>query len=513
MRGRGRYRILVERLRRKMPKERGGPSIPLLREPGSGSGRPLYRRLYRRIREAILQGAIPPGTRLPSARTMAREEGISRNTVEAAMRQLRAEGFVVRRVGSGTWVAEDLPARLLRPKTEAAADAPKPTVGSPGLSTRGGRVADAGGEPAFPRGLIFAPCLPGAEAIPLDGWKRIVSRHARKLSGALLTAPPAGLPTLREAVGSYLHMNRGVRCSAERVLILNSTQQAISLACRLLVDAGDAVWMEDPGYISARGALVASGARPVPVPVDGDGVDVAEGARLAPGARLAYVTPSHQYPMGVTLSLSRRLELLEWAETADAWILEDDYDSELRYDGRPLASVQGIDRRGRVIYVGTFNKILFPSLRIAYMVLPEGLVEPFARAKELADGSTSPFLQNVLAEYIHEGHFAAHLRRVRDVYRKRRDAFVSRAKDGFPAAARLGPADAGMHCVVRLPDRVDDASISDRARRRGLAVPALSRYCLASRGRGILVHYGNAPVSDIERGTRTLAGVLEAAIR
>ncbi|MFW6201758.1 MAG: PLP-dependent aminotransferase family protein [Gemmatimonadota bacterium] len=496
-----------------MPKRSGGPSIPLLREPRTETGRPLYRRLYRRIREAILRGAIPPGSRLPSARTMAREEGISRNTVEAAMRQLRAEGFVVRRVGSGTWVAEDLPERLLRPKAEAVSrERESVGGGSPGLSARGRRVADAGGEPAFPRGQIFAPCVPAVEAIPLEGWKRIVARHARRRSSALLTPPPEGLPMLREAVAGYLHMNRGVRCGPEQVVIVDSTQQAISLVCRMLLDPGDEVWMEDPGYRPARRAFVACGARPVPVPVDGDGMNVERGIRRAPGARLAYVTPSHQYPMGVTLSLARRLELLEWAERADAWVLEDDYDSELRHDGRPLASVQGVDTRGRVIYAGTFNKILFPSLRIGYLVLPEGLVEPFARAKELADGFTAPLFQAVLAEFIHEGHFAAHLRRVREVYRKRRDAFVSRAGHDLPAPARLGSTDAGMHCVVRLPDGVDDASISDRARRRGVASPALSRYCMVDARRGVLVHYGNAPVPEIERGIGILANVLNAAL-
>jgi GntR family transcriptional regulator/MocR family aminotransferase len=270
--------------------------------------------------------------------------------------------------------------------------------------------------------------------------------------------------------------------------------------------------MEDPGYVSARRAFLASGVQPVAIPVDEDGVDVALAVRMAPRARLAYITPSHQYPLGVTLSLARRLELLEWAEHADAWILEDDYDSELRYDGRPLAAVQGIDERERVIYVGTFNKILFSTLRIAYMVLPARLVEPFAGAKALADGFTPPLLQRVLAEFLREGHFATHLRKAREVYRSRRDAFVSMALDAFPAGARLGPAEAGIHVAVHLPDHVDDEVIAVRAGEHGVAAPALSGYYMGRPCRGLLVHYGNAPIYAIGPGVRTLQRVLTAAL-
>jgi GntR family transcriptional regulator/MocR family aminotransferase len=242
--------------------------------------------------------------------------------------------------------------------------------------------------------------------------------------------------------------------------------------------------------------------------VDGEGIDVAGGEARAPRARLACVTPSHQYPLGVTLSLARRLALLDWAERAGGWILEDDYDSELRYDGRPLASVQSIDDSGRVLYVGTFNKILFPALRVAYLVLPPELVEPFARAKQHSDGFTSPLLQAALAEFIAEGHFAVHLRKVRSLYRERRDRFLAAAAEHLPEEARLGPAEAGMHAVLHLPAGVDDEVVSERARRRGLSVPALSTHAIESEASGLLVHYGNAAVDDIESGTRRLGEVL-----
>jgi GntR family transcriptional regulator/MocR family aminotransferase len=303
-------------------------------------------------------------------------------------------------------------------------------------------------------------------------------------------------------------MDRGVQCAPEQVVILNSTQQAIDLTARLLLEPGDSVWFEDPGYVSARNAFTAAGARLVPVPVDAEGLDVARAASVASDARLAYVTPSHQYPLGVTLSLARRLELLEWASRSPAWILEDDYDSELRHEGRPLASLQSMDVSGRVLYAGTFNKILFPSLRVAYLVLPPELVDPFARAKELADGCAAPLQQAALAEFIVEGHFSAHLRRVRELYRARRDQFLSLAGTLMTARVRLGPAEAGMHIALHLPGEADDARISAGARRRGLATPPLSAYCITRYLRGLLVHYGNAPSSRIEEGTRILAELL-----
>jgi GntR family transcriptional regulator/MocR family aminotransferase len=308
-------------------------------------------------------------------------------------------------------------------------------------------------------------------------------------------------------------MDRGVRCTADRVVIVNSTQQAIDLAARLLLDPGDAVWLEDPGYVAARRAFVAAGARTVAVPVDSEGIDVAAGTALATDARLAYVTPSHQYPLGMTLSLARRLELIAWAARSEAWILEDDYDSELRYDGQPLASIQGIDEFGRVIYVGTFNKILFPGVRAAYLVLPQVLVEPFTRAKALADGFTSPFVQGVLADFIGEGHFAVHLRRVRELYRERRDAFRRAAVDHLPPDAVLGPAEAGIHVALHLPDGVDDRRLSERALREGLALPALSAQSIERTVRGLLVHYGHVAVPELDSATRRLAGVLERARR
>lgn len=487
--------------------------------PRDANGQPLYLQLYRRIRDGVLQGAIPPGTRLPSARTLARAEGVSRNTVEAAYRQLGAEGFLVRRVGSGTRIRDDLPARLLRPLRPLSGTTGRESPGTapmdrpaesepPMLSERGRQIAGAGGGLALPPGMIFAPCVPGLDALPLDSWSRIAARRTRRGSRLLLSPPPAGLPALREAIAAYLHMDRGVRCTAEQIVIVNSTQQGLDLVARLLLDVGDRVWVEDPGYVAARRAFAAAGAVPVPVPVDENGIDVDAGATISADARLAYVTPSHQYPLGVTLSLARRLALLDWAERAGSWVVEDDYDSELRHDGRPLAAAQAIDESGRVLYVGTFNKVLFPGVRVAYVILPTTLVDAFATAREITDGFTSPLVQGVLAEFIGDGHFAAHLRRIRELYRERRDRFVALAREHLPSAVRLGPVSAGMHVALHLPGHVDDRRLSRRALARGVAAPALSAHALESAVRGMLVHYGYSPIADMERGVRELGRIL-----
>ena len=513
-----------------MAKRPRGHSISLLRETATPSDAPLHRLLYDRIRTGVLRGSIPPGTRLPAARTLAREEGVSRNTVEAALRRLKAEGFVTRRVGAGTWISDQIPARLLGGRSTRGASVRRAIRGetAPGgvrrgerprrvapasdpnlLSLRGTRFSDAEAEPVEPPDHLFAPSAAGLDDLPLRAWNRIARRQIRGSARRLLVpVPPEGMTPLREAIAAYLHMNRGVRCSPDQVLVVNSTQQGIDLAARLLLDPGDAVWLEDPGYLAARRAFVAAGARGVPVPVDEEGIDVRSGTTRAPDARVAYVTPSHQYPLGVTMSLTRRLELLEWASNAKSWIIEDDYDGELRYDGHPLAAVQGINASGRVIYAGTFNKILFPAVRAAYLVLPQPLVEPFVRAKALTDGFTAPFVQALLADFLGEGHFAAHLRTVRDLYRARRDHFLHAVGPHLPSGARLGPADAGVHVALHLAEGTDDRSISRRALRLGLALPALSHQAVESSARGLLVHYGYVSTTVMDAATSLLGRVL-----
>lgn len=465
-------------------------------------GAPIYRQLYRRIREAVLAGSLRAGDRLPSTRTLAAEARIARKTAEEAYAQLEAEGYVVRRGGSGTFVNEMTFAAT--PRRNVRLD------GRRSLSVRGRAIAATTVcvEPTVVR--PFSAGLPALDAFPMDIWQRLVARAARQLGPEhLVYGDPAGHPPLREAIASYLATSRGVRCDASQIVIVSSSQQALDLSARLLLDPGDGAWIEEPGYLGARAAFASAGARIVPVPVDDDGVDVAAGRRLAPSARVAYVTPSHQYPLGATLPLERRLELLEWAQRNGAWILEDDYDSEFRYDGRPLAAIQGIDTGGRVIYVGTFTKVLFPSLRLAYLVLPPDLVRSFISARAQIDGHASTFLQAVVADFMSEGHFATHVRRMRALYRGRRDVLLAAARRHLGDRLTFANTCAGLRAAAFLQRGRDDAAVSRRCARAGLDVPPLSRYYAGPPPRpGLLLGYAGITPMQIEKGIETLAEII-----
>ena len=290
-------------------------------------------------------------------------------------------------------------------------------------------------------------------------------------------------------------------------MITTGAQQGIELAARLLIDPGDDVWHEEPGYIGARGVFLSAGANVVQVRVDEDGLDVDAGIAAAPDARLAYVTPSHQFPLGATMSLARRLALLAWAERANAWILEDDYDSEFRYAGRPIAAVQGLEASGRVLYVGTFNKVMFPSLRLAYLVAPPDLVDAVVAARALADGHPPVQSQAALTDFIGDGHFGAHVRQMRALYEERRDALVEALRASV-GEERIGPVDAGMHLTLSLPRGADDRAIAARAEEAGLGVDALSRHYLGRPSRGVLLGFTGSPPAEMRRGIRTLARLL-----
>ena len=484
-------------------KQPTGALLPTLETPFD-SGAPLHLQIYRRIRGAILSGALPAGARLPSTRTLAIDLGVSRTTAEEAFAQLEAEGFLVRRVGDGTYVS--LPEAPAKP----ARRAPRAVVGRRELSTRGRVLA---GHPILPEPQTiraFEAGLPALEAFPVETWNRLLARRLRRSGRDLLGyGQPAGYAPLREAVATYLGTSRGVVCTPAQVVILTSSQQALDLAARLLLDPGDDAWMEEPGYPGARAGLEAAGARIVPVPVDSAGLDVARGEALAPGARLVYVTPSCQYPLGVTASLERRLALLAWAERAGAWIVEDDYNSEFRYTGRPLAAIQGLDAAGRVLYVGTFTKSLFPSLRLAYLVAPEDLVDAFVRARMLQDGHTPTLPQAVLADFVTEGHFGAHIRRMRSLYQSRRDALLDEAARALPRHVTLGPAEAGFHVTAHLPEGTDDRAVQRRAADQGIDVQPLTRYYAGAEPRpGLVLGYVGLSPEAIRAGVRGLAGLV-----
>jgi GntR family transcriptional regulator/MocR family aminotransferase len=486
-----------------VPKKPGGVGLEVLELQRNAA--PLNLQIYRSLRGAILARRLAPGVRLPSTRSLASDLAVSRNTVEEAFSRLRAEGFIERRTGDGTYVA--IIDRVLQPEPSARAALPS---AARRLAARAAAFTPSSfsADPSVPR--AFSGGSAAVEAFPLDIWRGLVSRGMRRLGRRSLGyGDPAGYGPLREAIASYVATSRGVMCQPEQVIVLTSSQQALDVAIRVLTDPGDAVWLEEPGYPGARAAFILNGARIVPVPVDGDGLQVSEGVRAAPDARLAYVTPSHQYPLGVTMSLERRLELLDWARGAGAWIIEDDYDGEFRFDGRSPAAIQGIDQDARVVYTGTFSKVLFPSIRLAYAIVPADLVAPFTIARGLLDGHTALLHQVALAEFFAEGHFGVHVRRLRGLYRERRDVLVDEVNRTLAGRMRLGPADGGMHVVGYLADAEDDVRTAARAAEEGVDVHPLARYYVGPpAARGLVLGYGALAPDAIRAGVQALARCL-----
>ncbi len=489
-----------------MVAERVPPGLVL--EPGADE--PLHRQLYDRLRESVLTGMLPPGTRLASTRVMASELGVSRNTVMAAFNQLLAEGYLQGRVGSGTFVTRTLPDDVLRAR---AARPERETVDrGRGLSRRGAKLVETPVSVArVGAPVAFRPGLPALDEFPLDLWSRLVARRWREATPDLLGyGDPAGHGSLRTAIAGHLAIARSVRCDPEQVVIVSGSQQALDLASRLLLDPGDKVWVEDPGYLGARAAITGAGAEVVPVPVDREGLVVSAGVGRAPKAAMAYVTPSHQYPLGVTMSLARRLELLEWARTAGAWVLEDDYDSETRYAGRPLAALQGLDADQRVIYMGTFSKVMLPSLRLGYLVLPPDVVDAFVKARAVSDRHSPSVEQAALADFIDEGHFDRHIRRMRMLYADRQAALLHAAHRHLDGMLEVRAHDVGKHVLGLLPEGADDAALSERARAHRVEAQPLSAYYLQERPKqGFVLGYAAVP----ERSTRAAVLRLAEALR
>ena len=480
------------------------PGGALILDPafGRSHGAPRFRQLYAEIRHAILTGRLRPGDRLPSTRTLASDLGVSRTTTEEAFAQLQAEGYLTRRTGDGTYVST-----LAAVSGTRSSRVARPAGRRPALSARGTLLARSSHpEPVHAR--AFNAGSPPFDAFPLDVWARLLTARMKRSGGELLAyGEPAGYRPLREAIASYLRTSRGVHASADEILVLTSSQQALDLIGRLLLDPGDTACLEEPGYPSAAAALQAAGAVLCPVPVDESGLQV-ERLRECPRARLVYVTPSHQYPTGVTLPLDRRLALLAWASETGAWIVEDDYDSEFRYAGRPLAAVQGLDTRGRVLYVGTFSKMMFPSIRIAYLVVPPELAEPFAVGRSLLDGHTALHTQAALADFMEHGQFALHLRRMRSLCAERRDALLA-ATATLPAERlRLGVAEGGFRVTAWLGRGIDEAAVVRRGRDEGLDLPRLSRCYLGEPRRGLILGYTGLSPSAIAKAVRLLRRVL-----
>ena len=474
----------------------------------------LHRQAYRALRGAILAGRLARGAKLPSSRGRAAEAGVARNTVIQAYDQLVAEGYAVTRHGAGTFVA----ARL--PETLASAAHPRRGVGgsgAPRLSSQGERmrrVAPAGGlswnPPRAQLPFDFRYGEPAYSDLPYASWCRLLGRRARDATRRELDyGPPGGAPELREALAGYLARARGVACEPAQVLVVSGSQQAIDLAARLLLDPGEGAIVEDPHYPGMRLALEAAGAQILALPVDAEGLPVA--ALPARGARIACVTPSHQFPSGVVMPLARRLALLAWAREADAFVLEDDYDSEFRYDGLPIEALQGLDRDERVLYVGTMSKVLFPALRIGYLVVPEPLTGVFLAAKAIADTGSAGLEQRALAEFIADGGFERHLRRARSRHGARRRALLAAIEEHLGDAVEVTGANAGLHVVlwVRGAPAQRAAELRQRAASVGVGVYSVRPFYLrAPRRAGLLLGYASLAEEAIREGVRRLASVL-----
>lgn len=489
-----------------------------------GAAEPLQQQLCAQLREVILAGRLAPGARLSSSRALAKELGCSRNTVVTAFDQLLSEGYLEGHAGSGTFVCRVLPEELLGVERAATTKRNQP-------------IADAGRAPrlaAHGRAIVglrdrdyrhrraFTPGVPDTADFPFDLWARLHTRTWRRPDPALLQlGNPAGHQPLREAIAAYLNTYRGLVCDWRQIIVTAGAQAAIGLVVQMLLEPGEAVWIEEPGYVGLRGPLIAAGVEVAPVPLDNEGISVTAGRKLAPRARAAIVTPSHHYPLGTTLSLARRLELLEWARGADAWILEDDYDSEYRYAGRPLASLQGLaagrGEAGRVIYVGTFSKVLFPAIRLGYLVVPEALVEPFTAGHAAFGALPSALVQPVLAAFIDEGHFATHFRRMRRRYAARQAALVAAAKTHLADLLTVAPDDAGLHLMAWLkPDvaaKLGDKRVARIAAEAGIAVAPLADYfCGEATRQGLLLGYAAVPEDEIARQAERLGAALRQAL-
>jgi GntR family transcriptional regulator/MocR family aminotransferase len=479
------------------------------------AAKPLYLQIYDAYRAAIVERRLRSGQQIPSTRSLASELGVSRFPVLNAYAQLLAEGYFESRIGAGTIVSTSLPEQVhpVRPGTlrrTASADAsfsgPRPT------SRRSSILPTQKPPPWALKSGAFSIGEVASDQFPLHIWSNLVARHARNMTArSFHYGDHMGSMVFREMIASYLRTSRSLRCEAEQIMIVSGSQQALELSARVLLDPGSRVWIEEPSYRLTRDVLTLAGCRLVPVPVDKDGLDVAAGLRLSPKARAAFVTPSHQYPLGVTMSASRRLQLLDWAQSSGSWIIEDDYDSEYRYESMPIASLQGLDAHSRVIYIGTFSKVLFPSLRLGYLVLPPDLVDRFMAIRRTMDIGPPSFYQEVLADFISEGHFARHIRKMRVLYRDRRSKLVdSLRKELGPSIEILG-GEAGMHLAMTMPSGGRDLEISERAARQGLWIWPLSPAYLGRPLRqGFVLGFGGTAAAEIPRAVRKLRDLLSA---
>lgn len=481
---------------------------------------PVYRQIHEAIRMRILSGGLVAGSRIPSSRQLATALQISRNTVATAYDNLKQDGLLESHTGSGTFVHRSLPFDDDGAGTSRRRGSSNYPRNAKRLSVRGRMISGLRGTMGANayRSDAFRPRLPALDVFPSDVWNRLSSRRWRKVPSNIMTnGGPAGYFPLREIIALYLSDTRGIACDPGQIVIVTGTPQAIALTSAVLLDPNDPVWIEDPGYPRVRASLLAANADLIPIPVDSEGLNIEAAIESRKQARMLYVTPAHQYPMGMSMSLSRRLQISQWAKNTGSWIVEDDYGTEFR-SGIPVAALQGFGSDGRVIYIGGFENVLFPSLRLSYLVVPEDLVDAFVSARLLIDRSPSLFNQMVLADFMAESHFERHLKKLRNVHLERQTALISALRRGLKNAAALQldnvpGEEPGMQMVLPLPDDVDDSDVSARIMEQDIEAPPLSFYSIEEQSRGLVLGYAAPDKTLIQIGVNRMAPILDQCLK
>jgi GntR family transcriptional regulator / MocR family aminotransferase len=491
-----------------MVKYAGGALIPPIRVDRNDPAT-ISVQLAGAVRKLILSGQLSAGHRLPSSRTFAREQGVSRTTAVNVYEQLTSEGLIQSRVGAGAFVSE----AVERDRPPPPSPVPSPMKGS--TPPRLARLSLDASEQFFPRidhpdvPRPFVTGIPAYDQFPMALWARLSAQYWRRSRSLVLGySDAAGLAELRQAIATHLWANRSVSCSPDEVFIFNGAQDAFNRIGQMLLNPGDKVWFENPGHIGARNSLISNGASLVPVPVDDEGLDVAAGLALSKSFRLAFVTPAGQHPLGMSMSLSRRLELLGAAEQCGAWIVEDDFNGELHYSGYPAATLKSIDQTGRVIYVGSFSKVMFAALRIGYVVAPPELAKVFRRVAGATMQGVPASLQSIMANFISEGHFATHIRRMRRIYAERQNAFLAAAREHLDGLVEVRPAAAGLQTVGYLAPGFDDVEVARKAGERGIILSPFNRLALAPVGKGLIMGFGAVPPRTTEKSVIELKELL-----
>lgn len=473
------------------------------------SQEPMYRQIADKLRDAILAGRIPAGTKLPSTRVFAEELEVSRNTILQVFESLMDEGFLSSRVGAGTYVIGTSPDGTCEVPTRPALDGGAQGYPFRSLSRRGKNlVASLTGE-FSERPTPFMPDLPDLRAFPIRTWLRLLSETSGRLTGEILAdTSNAGYEPLRRAIAQHLNTSRGMACDYSQVIITTGSQQSLDLICRILLDSGDPVWFEEPGYVGARAVISANGATVCPVPVDAEGICVEAAMQIHASPRMVFTSPSRHYPLGATLSMARRDALLQVAQRDGCWIVEDDYDHEFRYVGPSLPAIFGLDRRARTIHLGTFSKILLPSFRLGYVVVPPDFAEAFAKARAVVDRHASLIEQMVLSEFMHRGLLVTHIRRMRSLYRARQLQLIEGLKDALGNDLPLSAIETGMHVILPLSAAADDRRIARRATELGVVVRPLSPYYAGrDRRQGLLLGFAAFTSTEISQGLSRIAAL------